>query len=124
MSRFMFKPQPANDFYVIWDDTVEAPTEWGTKEQLLKQVRFQEVDREFSDADEFGSADFGHHLGWEAKKIAVSTMGEDGTRFTVTRENFEQFCSSIQSLTEFDSSLTEPYEDPDESWDVAYNNSF
>lgn len=101
MPSYIIKPEPDQDFYVIWSTIVDGPTEWGTRaeveEHLLAEAarhqaaetaqRFDRADETGSSAHERGNGDWtdsGFTCNWTAD-------GNEGDPRWLPRDNLGQW---------------------------------
>jgi hypothetical protein len=104
---FIVKPDPDDDFYVEWSTVVDAPTAYGSREELTADLgpRSGSAER-FDRADEFGTSMCDPLLprddqffGWNDKEFTVHNVGAP-TGKLIARKDIRELCERLDSDTD------------------------
>ncbi len=101
MPSFILKPEPDDEKYVVWSSIVDAPTAYGTPEEL-NRIYFHEMTQErFDRADATGTSLKTGEFGWDLPED-VLIVGEVGSMgfFMLQRKNLKAFIQALDSNTE------------------------
>lgn len=113
MPHYIVKPVKDEDFYVDWSTITDAPSMWGTREQMLRRrVAADRLDR----ADATGTSSFDGLEGYDQGDFWVANIGPEP--FFVSRANMRAFLASLRiegslARATWDESLTRPW-NPDD----------
>lgn len=97
MPTFVVKPDRSEDWYVAWSTVVDAPSEWGTRAELVGYgYEADRIDR----ADECGTSMRGRWwFGWDDTKWIVANIEgipeREGSHM-VKRENVRALCERLE----------------------------
>lgn len=124
MPNFIVKPVTAEDFYVAWSTIVDAPTAFGSREELAGLLRGDESKPErFDRADEYGTSMQDPELprdhqwfGWHDEAFMLrewpipNARYDEGT-YEVPRENVRALCERYPDGDPTDLLIFHPFED-------------
>ena len=109
MPNYILKAEPDVDWYCRWSTIVDAPTDWGTREELTRSSsdpqevtpeRFERADRNGTSARWPGSADADQPFGWRDSSFILSEAGpahREGGWWALPRENLRKFCEALDA---------------------------
>lgn len=128
MPSFIVKPNRDEDFYVLWSTVVDAPTAYGTRDELASLLRdeaaarfAQETAERFERADEFGTSMNDPQLsrdrqwfGWHDKAFAlrewpIPDARHDENFYEVPRENVRALCELPEGADPTNLLIITPY---------------
>lgn len=123
MPGFIVKPIADEDFYVRWSTIVDAPTAFGSREELAAELgpEHGSPDR-FERADEFGTSMcdpeiardrqwFGwHKMEFMLREWPIPNARSEGT-YGVPRENVRALCEQDEDDDPTDLLIFHPHED-------------
>ena len=116
MPRVIIKPDANDNFYVEWSTVVDAPTAWGAREdmerELQEDIGQSRTSERLARCDEFGtSALYGspREFGFEDDTFIYQQQG------ILRRHNLKAVCERLDEDQHAEmSDLLEPFEDDDD----------
>jgi hypothetical protein len=116
MPRYLVKVTPDEDLYVEWSTIVDAPTAWGTREEMFEyllrwdqkkeEYARPEIEERFARADEYGTSSLHRDYDWDDDEFMYLQSG------LVPRARLAEFLHSFNPEDQsFDESLLFPFED-------------
>lgn len=120
MPSFIIKPKRTEDFYVLWSTIVDAPTAFGSREDLSATLGATEGRAErFDRAEEFGTSMCDPELppnaqwfGWNDEEFIIREVGPiDGH---ISRNDLRTLCERLDTSADV-SDLIRPF--PEEATD-------
>ena len=102
MPTYITKPKPDEDFYVGWSTVVDAPTYWGTREQVRQDLAFMgpgAADAErFERADKTGTSAMYGDGQWSWSKFYIREVipYRNGFFGYIRRENLRELCGRLE----------------------------
>ena len=118
MPSYIVKPDKDVDFYVYWNEVVESPTLWGSREEFLREYPkvekrdIPDVNVRMNRADRYGCSAL-----WPSMEAPIYGYKlDDGPVFqqkgSVSRVNLPELCRRLGLEADPDvSDLLEPFED-------------
>lgn len=107
MPSFIVKANPDEDWYCRWSTIVDAPTTWGSREEMTRAAydpaevaaeRFQRADKNGTSAawPDFPDAD--QPFGWTDESFILMESGpeyREGGCWLLPRKNLRPFCEAL-----------------------------
>jgi hypothetical protein len=109
MPSFLVKASPDEDWYCRWSTIVDAPTAWGSREQMTREAhdprevapeRFERADRNGTSAMIPGTPDAEQWFGWSDGEFILAEAGPDyreGGSWMLPRANLRAFCEALEA---------------------------
>jgi hypothetical protein len=103
---FIVKPVQGEDFYVAWSTVVDAPTGWGSREQISRQAWVKATPDRLARADEYGTSMcdpdlppdrqwFGwHDVGFLVMEVDIPNPGNGS--YVIPRSKIRALCERIE----------------------------
>lgn len=122
MPSFIVKPKADEDFYVVWSTVVDAPTAWGDRSELERDLGSVESSPErFDRADATGTSmndpeirNGRQWFGWHDKEFMLMEWDIPNRQkgvYQVPRENVRALCEAYDTDIDITPLLTfEPWE--------------
>lgn len=125
MPSFIVKPRAGEDFYVVWSTVVDAPTMFGTRDELISDYpsRSEFASERFDRADEYGTSMCDPDLprdrqwfGWHDEAFRLENWPIPNARhgegiYEVRRENVRALCERYPDGDPTDLLIFTPLED-------------
>src|SRR5436305_5552705 len=99
MPSFIVKPVAGEDFYVVWSTVVDAPTAFGSRQELEPLLRGDEgAPERFDRADQYGTSMRGRQrFGWHDQEFMLREWPIPNARYDegiyqVPRKNVRALC--------------------------------
>lgn len=110
MPSFIVKAETDQDWYCLWSTVVDAPTYWGSRGELEREVhdpretageRFDRADKNGTSARIPGTPDTEQWFGWNDDTFVLMEAGpdlrnEDGY-WLLPRANLRAFCEALDA---------------------------
>lgn len=106
MPRYIVKPRPSEDFYVIYSTVVDAPVVWGTREDMLTDEDTDES--RMNRTDTYGSSTLwpstqNPYMGWNSQQhfqiregIHPDYLPDGAWACYVDRDNLRALCETAE----------------------------
>ncbi len=98
MPSFIVKPLREENYYVIWSTVVDAPTYWGTREELQATPWLEATNERFDRADARGTSMIdGSLYGWDEEWFILSECffelpDLDKGHYRIYRDKIRAYC--------------------------------
>lgn len=108
MPSFIIKPDAEEDFYVNWSTVVDAPLQWGTREELMYDLGNENggIPERFDCADRYGTSMCDPNLprddqwfGWNETKFLVREIVPHWDKYItlIKREDLKEMCHRLET---------------------------
>lgn len=104
LSGVIIKPVPDEDFYIRYSTVCDAPSEWGTRADMLRSQSAERLGR----ADTTGTSSHSGEYGWDEESVWVREgfSSEDfpagAWAANVRRKDLRKFCEAAQGRSHWD----------------------
>ena len=120
MPSFIVKPVAGEDFYVVWSTVVDAPTAFGSRQELEPLLRGDEgAPERFDRADQYGTSMRGRQrFGWHDQEFMLREWPIPNARYDegiyqVPRKNVRALCERYPDDDPTDLLVFTPHGDGD-----------